>query len=281
MPNTRTRVFDRITVDHMIRGVTRVSWRLYYSFSAPAPYSFQLQVGRTGLPAADDWEDVGPPATDSVYAVDDTVRLSGASLLTHYRVILTDADGTAYPSNPAAAYGILPLRDWLLAAEIVRKDRLLHRSFIGIPGWLLKRKRVGQVPVAAKYADTLVDPLTGMIVRTQGAGTEVTAGTGIVGGYFAPFRLDVDMPGGGSAAEAGGEQGTYDAAIDFPGCRFLMLPYVDREDLFVADGSDRRYEIGAVAVSKSHRGVPLFGEATFSLLPASDTAYTIEVPETP
>ena len=62
MPATRDRVFDRIVVDHLVRGETRVSWGVLPSFFGAEPYSFQLQWGRTGDPLADDWEDVGAPA---------------------------------------------------------------------------------------------------------------------------------------------------------------------------------------------------------------------------
>lgn len=279
MPDTRDRVFDRITVDHMARGTVRVHWSLYYDFAAPGPHSFQLQVGRTGLATADDWANVGAPVVDGTTATDATPRLAGTSMTTHYRVVLTDGDGEVYRSRPAGVYGLLGLRDWLLASELVRKHKLLQRRFAGVPGWLLKRRLVGTPAAQPTRRSTKVDPMTGGLIRSQGAGMVATGGTEF--GYFAPTRLDVDMPGGGSAAEVDPARGTYDEAVDFPGCGFLVLPYVDAGDLFVADGSDRRFAVGAVQVNVSLRGVPLYGTATLSLLPFSDVAYKITVPEAP
>ncbi len=52
-------VFDMVHVSYLIRGGTRVMWELLPTFTDPQPWSFQLQVGETGVEAADDWEDVG------------------------------------------------------------------------------------------------------------------------------------------------------------------------------------------------------------------------------
>src|SRR5690349_8798090 len=107
-------VFDRIWVYHLVAGGSRVEWALHPKFVDPAPHTFQLQVGRTANPDADDWVDVGLPVTDGYYAIDDTQRVHGKTLWTHYRVKLTTSIGVYY-SVPQPALGVLARREWLLA----------------------------------------------------------------------------------------------------------------------------------------------------------------------
>jgi len=279
MPTSHDAVFDRIIVDHMIRGVTRVSWSLNYLFQAPQPYTFQLQFSYAGYPAADDWVNVGASAVNTAFAIDDDPRLAGNLLESHYRVILTDANGVTYASNPVACYGKLGLRDWLLAAEQVRRANLRDK-FASIAGWLLKRRRRGETPVSPTQRNSQVDPITGEALRSNAAGSLATFGTEYTGGYFAPYEFSVDMPGGASNEVADNDRGTVDDAVRFyAGCQFVLFPYVTARDIFVEDGSDRRFRFGEITEVLSHRGVPLIGRATLELLPYSDIAYQLTVPE--
>ena len=58
-PSQCESVFDVVHVSYLIRGGTRVCWQLLPTFADPLPYTFQLQVGQSANPDADDWEDVG------------------------------------------------------------------------------------------------------------------------------------------------------------------------------------------------------------------------------
>ena len=53
--------FRRISVDRMVRGVTRIWWQLEPLFQEAGPYEFQLQVGSTGVGEAIDWQTIGVP----------------------------------------------------------------------------------------------------------------------------------------------------------------------------------------------------------------------------
>lgn len=279
MPISHDAVFDRIIVDHMIRGVTRVSWALNYLFQGPPPYTFQLQFSFAGHAAADDWVNVGTTAVNTAFAVDDTPRLAGNLLESHYRVILTDGDGVAHTSQPVSCYGKLGVRDWLLAAEQVRRANLRDK-FASIAGWLLKRRRRGDHPVSTTRRNMQVDPITHAALRSNAEGALETFGTEYIGGYFAPYAFSVDIPGGASNEVADNDRGAVDDAVRFyTGCQFLLFPYISARDIFVEDGSDRRFRFGEISEVLSHRGVPLIGRATLELLPFSDIAYQIEVPE--
>ena len=52
--------FALVHVSYLIRGGTRVMWQLIPEFNDPLPWTFQLQVGKTGGDD-DGWEDVGLP----------------------------------------------------------------------------------------------------------------------------------------------------------------------------------------------------------------------------
>lgn len=94
MPNTESYPFASLAVDHVILGGSRIWWTILPEFADPGPHIFQLQVSLTGTHNARDWQNVGIPATDAVYLVDDDRRLFGNTLLTHYRVSLTTGVGT-------------------------------------------------------------------------------------------------------------------------------------------------------------------------------------------
>lgn len=280
MPDTRDRVFDRVTVDFLVKGTTRVSWGVYYQFLDGEPWDFQLQVGETGNPQADDWIDVGLPVRDAFYAVDATSRTYGTTQQTHYRVVMTTPAGV-YTSNPAPAYGLLGIRDWLIAREIVRKERL-RNDLACVEGWLLKRKRSGPT-ITAKAADdprTMIqDPLTGDMIRRAGPAAVPTVGTPYEGGYYTPVHaaFDVTNPTLFDGIDPDMAGNANPDAVRNSG-RTVLLPSLAYRDVFVAAHSDLRYEIGRIAVSASQRGVPLIGDAELRLIPFADIIYTVPVP---
>ncbi len=279
MPNTRDLVFNRIQVDHLVRGSTRVSWSLFYEFNDPGPYEFILQYGETGDPLADDWLNVGLPVQDSFFAVDDIRRDFGTVRTAHYRVQLTTINAVYY-SKPAAVYGLLDLHDWLLAREIVRKELLRHK-LATVPGWLFKRRRSGPLQPLSSRKDphlAVLDPLTGDIIRRDGPGAEETVGTEYLGGYYlpVPFSFDVVNPTFFDSVVENLGNDNPDAVNG--GGRALLLPSLEYRDVFAAAGSDLRYTIGKVKVAAAWRGVPLVGDPVeLSLLPFSDIIYTIPI----
>jgi hypothetical protein len=280
MPDTRSRVFDRILVDHLVRGSTRVSWGgVYYQFADPQPWSFTLQVGSTGNPLADDWAACAAPTTN-FFAIDPQQRDLGTVRTLHYRVQLTTPNGVYY-SNPAAVFGLLNLHDWLIAREVVRKELLRHH-LATVPGWLLKRRRSGPTLPAAAAADprtAVVDPLTGDIMRREGRAALVTEGTEYVGGYYdaLPFSLDTDNLAEFDTVDPQEHGNVNDDALQVS-ARALLLPQIVYRDVFVAAHSDLRYELGRVKVTVHQRGVPLVGTVACRRLSFSDVIYTVPVP---
>ena len=134
--------FDRVVVSYLIRGGAVVQWELLPTFTEPMPYRFQLQVGRTPNPNADDWEDVGLPVENSFLAVNGEQRVWGKTNWTHYRVRLETSLGVHY-SLPVNGLGTLDRRSWRLARETVRQELVRFRVTAGQPGYLLKRRVTG------------------------------------------------------------------------------------------------------------------------------------------
>lgn len=271
MPQQPIFPFRRVSVDHMVRGVTRVWWDLDRLFREPGPYVFQLQYGYTGLNDAVDWRNVGAPVVNSFVAYDPNWREGGYELLTHYRVTLTTAAGT-YVSQPANCAGELPERDWLLAREIIRKEQLRHR-LASVPGYLIKRYRYG------KPCPRCRDELTQEITDNN---CPVCSGTGFEIGYHPPLAMqcwdlspeliqeNVDAQLKGTTRENAYAQ-----------ARVIGFPALSKEDIWVNGTNDERWVVDTVQVAAAIRGVPLVYTVKLGLLPFNNTAYLIEVGDEP
>lgn len=273
--------FERVLVDHLVRGGTRVSWTMARGFWVDGPWSFQLQVADHGVGTSGDWEDVGTPVVDAFTAWDPTMRLTGVYMRTHYRVVLT-AGGQTYASEPAHCFGYLGVKDWLLAREIVRKERLrLRVTTIGNDGWLLKRKQRGATIPAVDAADPtkmVVDPLTGEVVKRHEAIS--TVGTEYLGGYYTPVPTWIGLEPQGTAAQTSpAGRGTVDELATPTRARVVLFPPVERRDVFVQEGSDQRFEFDSVRTVVEVRSVPLVAECELIQLPFNDVVYRVGVPQ--
>lgn len=260
-------VFDLVHVSYLIKGGTFVSWGLISTFTDPLPHSFQLQVGQTGNSNADDWEDVGLPVENSIYAIDGTQRSWGQIQRTHYRVKLTTSVGTYY-SIPTGAMGLLNVADWKVAREIIRKERLrFHRDCQ--EGYLLKRR------ISGARCTSCLD-----LQLDESADHNCTEcyGTGYQCGYYYPVpcvwadlsprthRLALDQQRGAVAQ------------ITVP-ARMLMLPLLDTMDVWVNKLTDDRYYVHTIQHIAEYSGVPLVAHVELRPAPFSDVVYSVEIPE--
>lgn len=269
MPVTRDTVFSRVSVDHLVGGGSRVSWELQKTFTDPTPHTFQLQVGKTGVSTADDWEDVGAPVVDTFFVVDSTQRVYGKRLTTHYRVELTTSEGTYY-SEPVATYGLLSQRDWLLAKAIVRKELLRHEKKTSPSGYFLKRKwREGTTIVD----HNVVDPLTGEVVKT--IDTE-GKGTSKVGGYYSPLAMFMDLsPETHHIRTDDQGRGTVND-VRIQG-RTVAFPQLNAKDVWVDATSDKRYFVHSVQHSAEIRGVPIIVNVELRPAAFNDPVYEVTI----
>jgi hypothetical protein len=275
MIDSRDLVFDRVEVDFLAKGGTRVTWSLFYQFAEPGPHSFRLQAGSTGAAGADDWADVGAPVVDGFQAVDPSPRSSGRDATTHYRVRLTTPAG-AHTSRPAHVFGVLSRGDWLLAREVVRLERLRLREYAGASGWLYKRRRAGSIPPQSDQLAAVTDPLTGEVTNSR---RPQTVGTEFLGGFFAPVPVELDLERSGLyAARADDLRGTVDDDGLVVKARAVAIPALAHNDVFVAAGSDRRYYVHRVRTAAELRSTPLVLDVELRVAPFSDVIYALARP---
>jgi len=261
-------VFALLHVSYLIRGGTRVMWQLVPEFSDLQPWVFQLQVGMTGNPNADDWLDVGQPMSNACYAIDPERRVYGKTQYTHYRVKL-QTDSGVYYSQPTSKAGILNARDWRLAREVTRKEQLRNR-FAAQDGYLLKRRILGEACHRCLDLQTneVKDPYC-----------PECFGTGHQCGYYYPMaciwadispktrRIQIDSQARGATA---------DVVLQ---ARMMMMPLIDELDVWVSKRTDDRYYIHTIQDVSEFRGVPLV--ASVELRPAaySDPIYNVVIPQ--
>ena len=275
MLDTRDLVFDRVMVDFLVKGGARVSWRLARDFFDPAPYTFQLQVGSTGDPLADDWTNVGAPQTNVFTITDTTQREYGKNPVTHYRVILTTGLGT-YTSRPCSILGVMDHHNWMIAREIVRREKIrLGRTAVRVQGWLLKRRWQGVTPDPTNLATATTDYLTGAIIRSDEA---TTVGTPFLYGYYAPVPFTIDKSPEGHNERYDDSDNTTDAPQNAITCRALMVPPLATLDVFVAQYSDRRYYFHQIEAAAEVQGVPVIANCTIRRAPSNDVIYSVVIP---
>jgi hypothetical protein len=251
----------------MVRGVTRVWWQLESTFNEPGPRVFQLQVGNTGLRDAIDWRNVGAPVTDGYLAYDDAWRATGGDLVTHYRVTLT-TNNEVYISQAVNCFGELAERDWVLAREVLRKERLRHK-YVSVDGYLLKPYRFGRPCKKCR------DELTG---ETLNSNCVICNGTGFEVGYHPPLPLqcwDLSLQTIEEQIDNQVKGTTRDNAEVT--ARVIGFPGISRHDIWVNGKSDERWFVHKIAVAAAVRGVPLIYNVTMGLVPFNNPIYAIEI----
>lgn len=267
MSQQRLWPFRRVSVDNMIRGVTRVWWQLEPLFNDPGPRVFQLQVGNTGLRDATDWRDVGAPIIDGYMAYDDVWRASGSELTTHYRVTLTTGKDI-YVSQAVNCSGELAERDWILAREVLRKEQLRHR-YVSVDGYLLKAYRFGRPCSRCR------DQLTGEVLDSN---CPICNGTSFEVGYHPPLPLQCwDLSLQTIEEQVDGElKGTTRNNAEVR-ARVIGFPAISRHDIWINGKSDERWFIQKIEVAAAFRGVPVIYNVTMGLVPLTNSVYAIEV----
>lgn len=262
--------FDRVVVSYLIRGMTRVLWELVPTFTDPGPLTFQLQVGQTNNPNADDWENVGIPVVNQYFAYDPEQRVFGIDNTTHYRVILTTPNGE-YVSDPVDGMGVLDHRMWRCAREEIRRRKVdLRYGPSGQEGYLLKRRITGtKCPVCTDYQ-------TG---ESRDPQCPSCYGTGFLCGYYFPMscvwaslspatkRIELD---------AGQMRGTIeDISVS---ATMLAIDLLSENDIWVAKKTDDRYFVHRVSNTAEYKGVAIVAQVEMRPVPFSSIIYSIEIP---
>ena len=263
--------FDTVSISYLTRSGTRVAWKLVPEITDPPPYEFQLQTSHSGLAEADDWVDVGSPVIDNFYAYDPQQRLYGKTKHVFYRIVLTTSSAV-YVSSPVGMLGALPREKWLLAKEVMRKELLEFRIGGATRGYLLKRRLFG--PRCPRCTDVQTDAV-------RDSACSRCYGTGKDCGYYPPVgcvwaKLGLHTSKKDNAANGIGQMSD---TIVVPAERMLMIPLVERYDVWIDARTDDRYYVGRINTLVKFDAVPVIASAELHLAPATDVIYDLEIPE--
>ena len=165
----RDPVFKRLRVDHMVMAHTRLSWELAPWFCDPEPWEFLPQISDTGV-STSIWTDLSDWLPNWFTVMAPPVLTGGRNLTTHFRVILRTPVGE-YTSKPQGIFGTLASKEWVKARVIIKKERMRFKTAGVVRGWLLKRKRRGDIPDPTDRRNSVTDFLTGEITKTNDATT--------------------------------------------------------------------------------------------------------------
>lgn len=264
-------VFDRVLVNRLVRGGSRVMWEMRDDFFDPQPFEFQLQAGYTGNNDSDDWVDVGFSVIDTFVAFDDEQRVFNKyPNRTWYRVLVTTPIAT-YASEPTAGMGTLSVRDWRIARETIRQQQKRLQFDAGQRGVLLKRRITGEdCPTCLDYQTREVrDP-----------DCPDCWGTGKRCGYFFPMDcIWADMDPKTYHTELDGGKGRGTTSDIRVKARMVNTWLLGEEDVWVNLVTDDRFYVHRVQNVAEKRGIPLMADVELRPAPYTDIIYTIEIPQ--
>lgn len=264
-------VFDRIVVSHAIKGPTRIMWELLPTFAESGPFTFQLQVGETTNPNADDWENVGLPVIDQFFAYDFEQRVWAKENWTHYRLILSTPRGTYY-SPAIGGMGILDRRSWRIAREEIRqKLQSMRVGTGGQRGYLLKHRWTGEdCPVCLDYQTKEV----------RNPNCPSCFGTGKKCGYYYPVDcVWAELSPRSKHVELDGIQSRGTISDMSVMADMVMTELLSERDVWVGAKTDDRYYVHRVVHQVEVRGVPVLAKVELRLIPFSSIIYSIPIPQ--
>jgi len=262
-------VFEAVHVSYLMRGGTYVMWSINPNLEIPGPWTFQLQFSREPRQSGS-WENVGLPVTNSFYAIDSDRRYYGQSIDAFYRLQMT-AVGFSATSRIFSVDGVLSPRDWRIAQEILRKERL-RAGYTAVDGYLLRRRNTGA------DCSRCVDIQTG---EPMDPNCPNCLGTGKECGYYYPLSCvwaDLNPATRDLKIDDGLSRGTVED-VQISARMLVMPPFLSAFDVWVDDRMDQRYSVGSIRHVAAIRSVPLIASVELQLLPYTDTTYQINIPQ--
>lgn len=256
----QTSPFKHVYVDRLIRGNTVVYWELEADFNDTSPWTFALQVSKSGN---DSWTTV-TSVTDTFYAEDESRREYGGIHEIFYRVKLTTADSQVYYSAPSRLPPGWTDQDLKWAEEIKRKEELVSSpGKMGLNFWILIRKTFGTT------CSSCVDSISGETLTSK---CTTCYGTGFEGGYFRPYKTQGIIIGQGSAISQGPLGTGFSSRI---GLRYCPFPLVKERDVIVLSGLDERLFVEKIESVAALKGIPIIQHLELSAAPTTDVVYEL------
>jgi len=246
-------------------GGSTVYWGMRREFRDPGPYSFSVFWAEA--PTADYLPVNTTPVVDTYFLVDPVQRIFAKELELFYKVVCTTSKGI-YESPPFQAYGDWDKRSWLLSRDIIRREYLMHKKFVGVEGKLFKIKIWG--PSCPRCADVT----TGEAAQSR---CPICYGTGKTGGYWPPVDTVVTSVGGTTTgkvntAEYGGVTNDSEWTV-----RAVAYPHWATYDFFVETATGVRYVVQSVESAAEIRGITLINNVKMAQAPFTDVVYQVPV----
>ena len=242
-----------------------IQWKIDPTFKESEPYVFSVEV--SGTPDFSEIKYI-VPAKDSYIAIDDTNFKQALYVDMFYRVKLETADRNTYYSKTLVfGQDTVSRRQYVLSAEIVRKELLRMRRFTGVESYLLKRKAFGEIRQDA------VDPISGVPITDNMS----DFGTGLNGGYFRPLKILVtyeDQKATRVLNEGGlGVNETQDVTF-----RMIGFPLVETQDIIADTVGDARFIVkNVIPTVFPGTGLVLVQKIEAGFIPTTDPIYQIEL----
>lgn len=267
-------IFKRLQIVTRPLGGSSIAWELTPGFSAPGPYHFYVDFGRSGTHG--EWEVINSaPIIDECSFVDDSQRHWDHLVDFYYRIRLVLPNvvdigtglPTVYASQPHQANGLWSKKDWLLAREIARKEYLMQnkRTNMTSVGFIMKLRRWGQPCGACLEYDT---------EEVQSGGCATCFGTGFTGGYYkaVDFRITLDAPWQREFKRD--ETVSMTNNVTRKG-RAVAYPYLDSGDIYIRRDSGERYFVNSISQIAEVGGIPIVIGVELKLAPVTDPIYLV------
>lgn len=255
--------FDQIRTSTDSHNGHVVQWQLTAAYKGRPPLTAWLQISDHA-----EFETVIKEiATDTFFAIDDSGIKQNWNVPHIYRIKLQDADGQVHYSKPFP-FDLLniPRDKYLLASEIIRKE-WVRLQFVGLPGWLLKRRHFGV------EASQEVDPITKAPVTDN----PVSFGVGFTGGYYPPVRLTYSQENHEETVQLD-TTGLGVNHMETVALRCPCYPWIGVQDVIVTPNGRRFYVSQSTNSYFPGTQTTLIQSVKARVIPPTDSVYRIEVP---
>lgn len=258
--------FEQLIIYNQASGQAYVTWRIHHSMHDKGPYDYKLQVARTPNANDPEWEDVTGFQQDVAYLNDPGTPVYGHYLDKYYRVILKTGENT-YKSPAYGIFGQLRPREWEIAKDIRRRERLRY-GYTAVPVTVYKLKR---------YGEPCPHCVSSQSEGSSNSKCPYCYGTGFLGGYHTGFGMQMmDIsPSQLREIHYSDDVATFNTSQDAYQARAAGIPELSEGDIIVDESTDQRFKVSTSPVIAQIRRVPLVRQVDMTLLPFSDIAYSI------
>ena len=254
--------FREVTVSVLPNNYKVIEWVMDQCFRIDEPIlAFYVEYAR----AAGEWcrLNADAPVIDQCMYVDSDSYRCNLNNDVFYRVVAYDGV-REYTSKPACSLGVLNRHDWRIARDVVRKEYLRLKRYVGAEGYLLKQRTYGPQCQECLEFDTL---------ESGNSLCSNCFGTGVVGGYYTGLPFWVDISGYVKESDVELGRGVVDNRNITGRC--VAYPRVDPYDVWVQAHTNKRYNVRKVQIAVNVRTKPLVYVLEMREIPASAREYGI------